>query len=62
MYSYTLTGHSNFVYSLKLLADNNLESGSRDNSIQIWDVDTGKCTKTLNGHSSFVYSLQLISY
>ena len=38
-----------------------LASGSRDNSIKIWNVDSGECIRTLSGHSNIVTSLQLLS-
>ncbi|MFK0735411.1 MAG: WD40 repeat domain-containing protein, partial [Gloeotrichia echinulata HAB0833] len=34
-----------------------LASGSRDNTIKIWNIATGKEIRTLNGHSSFVNSV-----
>ena len=32
-------------------------SGSTDNSIKIWDTNTGKCDSTLSGHSNVVTSV-----
>ena len=29
-------------------------SGSRDNTLKVWDVATGKCVATLKGHSNDV--------
>ncbi len=34
-----------------------LASGSRDNTVKIWNVKTGKCVSTLNGHSRSVTSV-----
>ena len=34
---------------------NSILSGSHDNTLKIWDVETGECTKTLNGHTDVVY-------
>ena len=31
-------------------------SGSRDNTIRVWNVDTGDCISTLKGHTGNVYS------
>jgi WD40 repeat protein len=54
----TLTGHSSFVYSVAYSPDGQtLASGSRDNTIKLWDVKTGNLLQTLEGHSSFVYSV-----
>ncbi|KAG0015959.1 hypothetical protein BGZ80_009516 [Entomortierella chlamydospora] len=33
---------------------NELASGSSDGTLQLWDVDTGRCIKTLDGHSSSI--------
>ena len=56
----TLIGHSEYVTSLQLLANNKLASGSCDKSIKIWNIDTSVCIRTLNGHLSEVTSLQQI--
>ena len=29
-------------------------SGSKDNTLKVWDIETGKCVATLKGHSSNV--------
>ena len=56
----TLTGHTNWVCSV--FAINNLIiSGSYDNSIKIWDIETGKCMNTLNGHTYSVSSVFAIN-
>ncbi len=34
-----------------------LASGSRDNSVKIWDVKSGKKIKTLKGHSNTILSV-----
>ena len=31
-----------------------IASGSRDNTLKIWNVQTGKCESTLSGHSRYV--------
>jgi WD40 repeat protein len=33
----TLTGHTSWVLSLAVLSNSNIVSGSRDNTIKIWD-------------------------
>jgi WD40 repeat protein len=33
-----------------------LASGSWDNTIRLWDIDSGKCLNTLSGHSGVIYS------
>ena len=29
-------------------------SGSLDNTLKVWDIETGKCVATLRGHSGYV--------
>jgi WD40 repeat protein len=54
----TLTGHSNWVLSVGFSPDGQtLASGSRDNTIKLWDVNTGKELQTLTGHSNLVLSV-----
>ena len=38
--------------SLAILPDGRIISGSNDNSIKIWNSETGICEKTLIGHTS----------
>ncbi|MFM6061284.1 MAG: protein kinase domain-containing protein, partial [Microcystis panniformis] len=54
----TLTGHSGQVYSLAYSPDGRyLASGSKDRTIKIWEVATGKGLRTLTGHSGVVWSV-----
>ncbi|MDB9475636.1 WD40 repeat domain-containing protein, partial [Dolichospermum circinale] len=54
----TLSGHSNFVYSVSFSPDGKtLASGGDDKTIKLWNLDTGKEIRTLSGHSDFVYSV-----
>ena len=56
----TLNGHSYGVLSLCYLDNGLLASGSRDNSIKIWRISTGKLVTTLKGHSDYVSSLSYL--
>ena len=51
-----LVGHSDTVYSV-FVKDNLIISGSGDNTIKIWDMNTGECLKTLKGHTNCVNSV-----
>jgi hypothetical protein len=48
---YNLTGHTNRLTGLSLYGQNRLVSGSADNKIKLWDLQTGKCLKTLDVYS-----------
>ncbi len=51
-------GHSSDVYCLSFHPQGkSFISGSRDNTIKLWDMDTGECLSTFRGHSSVVYSV-----
>ena len=59
----TLSGHGNFVYTIKLIDEINniIVSGSADQSLRFWDVDSCKLNKTiLAAHSSYISSIELI--
>lgn len=51
----SLEGHGGPVRSVSFSADGKLVlSGSHDNSVKVWDAETGKTLKTLHGHGSWV--------
>jgi WD domain, G-beta repeat len=53
-----LEGHQNAVWSVTFSPDGKtLASGSQDNTIKLWNLDTGKELRTLQGHQSFVSSV-----
>ena len=57
----TLEGHSSGVNSMVFSPDESrVASGSLDNTVRVWDVQTGQCEHTLEGHlgeiSSVVFS------
>ena len=47
----TLEGHTSIVTSLAVLSDGSLASGSWDNTIRIWDTESGETIKILKGQS-----------
>lgn len=52
----TIKAHSGIVRTLLWLNKNLIASGSEDNMIRIWDVNSGKCIKEMQ-HLNFVQSL-----
>ncbi|MGK7900273.1 MAG: trypsin-like peptidase domain-containing protein [Hormoscilla sp.] len=56
----TLTGHSRLVYSVAISPDGQLlASGSRDDTIKIWNLGSGRLLRTLTGHSDWVRSVAI---
>jgi energy-coupling factor transporter ATP-binding protein EcfA2 len=55
---YTLEGHHSTVNSVNFSPDGKtLVSGSGDNTIKLWNVETGKEIRTLKGHDNLVNSV-----
>jgi len=54
---HTLKGHEGFVWCVVELGDGTLASGSWDNTIKIWDINTQQCLRTLKGHNDYIYGL-----
>ena len=53
-----LKGHTDSVWSVVFSPDGkSIASGSLDNTVIIWDIETGNPTKTLKGHTDSVYSV-----
>ncbi|KAF9942599.1 hypothetical protein BGZ67_000823 [Mortierella alpina] len=58
IYSVTeVPGHTEGIYCIQF-DDHKIVSGSRDNTIKIWDMETGACRRTYVGHSASVLCLQ----
>ncbi|KAJ3243982.1 hypothetical protein HDU77_010117 [Chytriomyces hyalinus] len=54
----TLSGHSSDVYSVAISPDGkSIVSGSCDETVKVWDMQTGECTLTLKGHLAAVLSV-----
>ena len=55
-----LSGHISWVWSLTFSQDGtSLVSGSDDNTIKLWDVQTGGVVKTFHGHTDSVWSVSI---
>ena len=54
-----LTEHTAMVWSLAISKEGQLISVSHDQSIKVWNIETGKILKTLNGHTYWVFSLAI---
>lgn len=52
-----LTGHSDSVYCLEF-DSKRIISGSRDQTIKVWDIRTGRCLGTFRGHYGSVLCLK----
>ncbi|KAJ6127856.1 hypothetical protein N7471_009073 [Penicillium samsonianum] len=58
MLSRTLKGHSSWVTSVAFSPDGKwVASGSRDNTVKLWNTITGAIYKTIPGHSNTVISV-----
>ncbi|MBE9058280.1 WD40 repeat domain-containing protein [Sphaerospermopsis sp. LEGE 08334] len=56
----TLTGHALTVTSAAITADHNtLISGSKDNTIKLWNPESGELKRTLTGHTGVVNYLNV---
>ena len=56
----TFKGHTSWVGSIAISPDNQkIASGSDDNTIKLWNLQSGKLLKTLKGHTSSVNSVAI---
>ncbi len=53
-----LEGHTHTIWSV-VIKDNLIISGSRDNTIKIWDIESGLCIKTLECHTNYIRSVAI---
>ena len=59
---HTLSGHGGIIWALQPYELNDkqyLASGSRDNTIKLWDLSSNTVAATLTGHTGSVYALAL---
>ena len=52
-----MEGHSKWVTSVTALPDGRCVSGSGDNTLRVWDSNTGECLRSMEGHSNWVTSV-----
>jgi F-box and WD-40 domain protein 1/11 len=52
-----LRGHADSVYCLEF-DSKRIISGSRDQTIKVWDIQTGRCLGTFRGHHGSVLCLK----
>lgn len=58
----TLSGHSDIVTSLALFGGGKfLLSGSRDQTLKVWQLTNGECLRTLTGHQGSVQALAALA-
>ncbi len=50
----TLQGHTNGVLAVAPLDGGRIVSASSDNTLRVWDVESGNCLHTLGGHTFWV--------
>ncbi|MDP6513903.1 MAG: TIR domain-containing protein [SAR202 cluster bacterium] len=56
-----LEGHMDSVWGVAVTPDDKtVISGSDDNSLKVWDLETGQCRATLEGHSGFIFRVACI--
>ncbi|MCS7161473.1 MAG: WD40 repeat domain-containing protein, partial [Gemmatales bacterium] len=52
------TGHTGSVYSVAVTPDGKyVVSGSRDNTVRLWDLASGKEVRRFTGHTNWVLSV-----
>ncbi|MCW3052176.1 MAG: WD-repeat protein [Chthonomonadales bacterium] len=57
-----LKGHTDYVRSVALTLDGRKAvSASNDNTLRVWNMETGHCLATLSGHTGLVLSVALTS-
>lgn len=56
-----LNAHTGFISCVRFLYDRQLVTSSGDTTCMLWDVTTGKATRTFKGHTGDVMSISLAS-
>ncbi len=56
----TLSGHTDYVQAVAVTPDGSrVVSGSADNTLKVWDLDSGQLLHTLNEHSARVWAVTI---
>jgi WD40 repeat protein len=56
----TLEGHASWVWSMSVTPDGrHAVSGSDDETVRVWDLETGVCLRVLRGHIRGVYEVSV---
>ena len=58
----TFKGHTRAVWSVAVMANQNIVSGSLDKTVKVWSRDTGDCLHTLIGHTNYISSVAVSPY
>ena len=56
----SLTGHRNTVRAVAVVDAQRVVSGSDDNTLKLWDLESGRCVQTLTGHSGTVDAVAVV--
>ena len=55
----TLVGHTGWVNHVALTTDGRAVSASNDNTLRVWNLESGRCLRELNGHTDSIYHVAL---
>ncbi|MHA7841670.1 MAG: WD40 repeat domain-containing protein, partial [Gammaproteobacteria bacterium] len=56
----SLAGHRDIVWAVTVLPDGTVMSGSVDNTLRHWDLQTGQCLDTWTGHTDTVSAVTVL--
>ncbi len=52
-----MPGHDDFVRVVHGLANNKISSGSRDNTLRLWDLASATCEGFMKGHGLPIWAI-----